>query len=161
MVEVLVALLVLGIGLLGLAGLQAIGARAGQSAQHRTLASIAANDLAERLRADADHASVGAAPDWALEWDDCGNLPGGTTILARWQSAFCDLGLPPPPDGDFARVDCSGNANGCGQGNCTILVRWDDSRGDAAAERAAAASNVTLRDSERNSFRLCTRLAGG
>ena len=161
--EVLVALLVLGIGLLGLAGLQAIGARAGQSAQFRTLASVAATDLAERLRADADHTLVGAAPDWALEWDDCGKLPRGTTILARWQSAFCDLGLPPPPDGDFARVDCSGDAsaNGCGQGNCTILVRWDDSRGDGTAERAAAAANVTLRDSKRNSFRLCTRLAGG
>jgi type IV pilus assembly protein PilV len=163
LVEILVALLVVGVGLLGLAGLQAIGARTGQSAQHRTLASIAANDLAERLRADADHALVGAAPAWSLAWDGCEVDPGTATILARWQSAFCGLGLPRPPDGDFARVDCSGSdvANTCGTGNCTILIRWDDSRGDSTAARAATAAGISLRDSERNSFRLCTRLAGG
>jgi type IV pilus assembly protein PilV len=160
-VEILVALLVVGVGLLGLAGLQAVGARTGQSAQHRTLASLAANDLAERLRADADHTLVGAAPAWSLPWDGCENDPGTATIEARWQSAFCTLGLPRPPDGDFARVDCSGSSAGntCGNGNCTVLVRWDDSRGDGGAARAAPAG-MSIRDSQRNSFRLCTRLAG-
>lgn len=163
--EILVALLVLGIGLLGLAGLQAIGARAGQSAQHRTIASLAANDLAERLRADLGHPLVGSAPQWVLTSDVCEQGPGAATILERWQSGFCSIGLPRPPDPNdvLAQVDCSNDdqLNTCGKGNCTILVRWDDSRGDGTAERAAAASGVTLRDSERNSFRLCTRLAGG
>jgi hypothetical protein len=106
---------------------------------------------------------VGAGPTWSLAWDGCEVDPGAATILARWRSALCDVGLPPPPDGDFARVDCSGGdvANTCGTGNCTILIRWDDSRGDSTAARAAAAAGVSLRDSQRNSFRLCTRLAGG
>lgn len=157
MVEILVAILVLAVGLLGLAGLQAMGARANQSAMYRTLAIVAANDLAERVRADPNNAQIGASPVWSINADGCNSDPGTGTLQARWKSAFCAFGLPPPPDGDFARIDCSGGgANTCGSGNCTILVRWDDRRGDAAAERAGSDGE---RDASRATFRLCTRLA--
>ena len=157
MVEILVAMLVLAVGLLGLAGLQAMGARAGQSAMHRTLAIVAANDLAERVRADPNHDEIGADPVWSLGSDGCDSEPGTSTLLARWKTAFCAFDLPKPPDGDFARVDCSSSdqTNTCGSGNCTILVRWDDSRGDGAAARAGSDGD---RDATRASFRLCTRL---
>jgi type IV pilus assembly protein PilV len=52
LLEVLVALLVLSIGLLGLAGMQMVGLRSNNSASFRGQAVAIANDLAERMRAN-------------------------------------------------------------------------------------------------------------
>lgn len=50
LIEILVAILVLSIGLLGMASLQLLGMQSTQSAASRTQASILAYDLAERMR---------------------------------------------------------------------------------------------------------------
>ena len=52
LLEVLVTVVVIGIGLLGLAGLQFAGLRAANSAQQHTLASLLAQDIEERIRAN-------------------------------------------------------------------------------------------------------------
>jgi type IV pilus assembly protein PilV len=52
MVEVLIALIVLAIGLLGLAGLQASALRNDQAAFMRTQATVLAYDIADRMRAN-------------------------------------------------------------------------------------------------------------
>ena len=52
LVEVLVAILVLSIGLLGMAGLQLAGLRNGHTAHMRSQATLLAEDLAERMRAN-------------------------------------------------------------------------------------------------------------
>ena len=52
LVEVLVAVIVLAIGLLGLAGLHATGFRDNHGAFVRTQATYAVNDLADRMRAN-------------------------------------------------------------------------------------------------------------
>jgi type IV pilus assembly protein PilV len=52
LIEVLIAMLVLGVGLLGLAGLQASSLRNTQSAYNRSLATEVAYDLADRMRAN-------------------------------------------------------------------------------------------------------------
>ena len=84
----------------------------------------------------------------------CGEDQGGTTdALGRWRQDFCALGLPPPGSGDFARVDCR-DANACGSGNCAILVRWNDGRGD----RRGAGDSQSAESRERE-FRFCTRIA--
>ena len=54
MVEVLAALFVLSVGLLGIAGLQAQGIRAGHSATLRSLAVIKSVEIIERMRANPD-----------------------------------------------------------------------------------------------------------
>ncbi len=51
LIEVLVAVVVLSIGLLGLAGLQTTGLRNNQSAYYASQAAIYANDIFERMRA--------------------------------------------------------------------------------------------------------------
>ena len=50
LVEVLVAVVVLSIGLLGLAGLQASGIRVGQSSIYRSQAAQLAYDMVDRMR---------------------------------------------------------------------------------------------------------------
>ena len=50
MIELMVAILVLAIGLLGLAGLQVTGLRSNHNAYLRTQATILAQDMADRMR---------------------------------------------------------------------------------------------------------------
>ncbi|TCK19144.1 type IV pilus assembly protein PilV [Thiogranum longum] len=59
MIEVLVTVIILSIGLLGLAGLQATSLRNNQSAFIRSQATILAYDIADRMRANAAGAANG------------------------------------------------------------------------------------------------------
>lgn len=52
LIEILITVIVLSIGLLGLAGLQISGLRANMSSETRSKASVLANDIAERMRAN-------------------------------------------------------------------------------------------------------------
>ena len=50
LIEILITVLVLSIGLLGLAGMQITGLRANMSSEARSKATLLANDIAERMR---------------------------------------------------------------------------------------------------------------
>jgi type IV pilus assembly protein PilV len=156
LVEVLVAVLVLSIGLLGLAALQIAGSRASDSTRFRTTATLAAYDVAERLRADpGSFFPLGQASSdtFAIAFDACPGDDGDAGgAIGRWRQDFCALALPPPSSGDFARVDCR-DTNDCGGGNCAIVVRWDDGRGD----RQTPQGGETV--ASIHQFRFCTRIA--
>lgn len=89
LVESLVALLVLSIGLLGIAALYMETLRAGRSALYRTEAVTMAADLADRMRANRDPANAytgGGQNDIAVadlaEWEDeVATLPGGDSSI--------------------------------------------------------------------------------
>lgn len=83
LLEVLIALLILSIGLLGHAKLQLVGVRANTNAYLRTQATSLAQDFAERLRANRDAANAGvyagldyAAVDCAQPAPVCYDRPG-------------------------------------------------------------------------------------
>ena len=144
LVEVLIAVIVLAVGLLGMAGLQISALRANESARFRTIATQASLDLIDRLRAD-PYAVLGSRGLRAtLAADACAD-----PSIAGWRKDFCAFGLPAPvKSSDVLAIDCSNSdgATGCGEGNCEITVRWDDSR----ADRSASAHDAV--------FRVCTRL---
>ena len=76
MVELLVALLVFSIGMLGLVGAQLGGKRAGYDALQRSVATALAGDLLERVRANPLH-----APDYtAVIGGDEGESPGAPAV---------------------------------------------------------------------------------
>ncbi len=60
LIEVLISMLVLAIGLLGLAALQMTTLRQNLSAYHRTQATQFAYNIADRMRANVDEAKLGA-----------------------------------------------------------------------------------------------------
>lgn len=62
LVEVLVALVVMAVGLLGIAGLYVEGLRAGRTAVYRSAAVNLASDMADRIRANPAGAYEGAGP---------------------------------------------------------------------------------------------------
>lgn len=122
LVEILVALLVLSIGLLGLAALQTSSLRFNTSAYYRTQATALAYDLADRMRANRQ----GALDDlYNTPLEDpppaCGaiNVVGSVAEqdIATWRDALaCRI---PQSTGSVVR-----NGN-----EFTVTVRWDDSQG--------------------------------
>ena len=59
LIEVLVAILVVSVGILALAGLMATSTRFGKTSEFRSVASLLAADMADRLRANASAADAG------------------------------------------------------------------------------------------------------
>lgn len=142
LIEVLVAVVLLSIGLLGLAGLQASGMRVGQSSIHRSLAAQLAQDMIERLRANVVNA-------------DAYNLSLGDATPACASAPACDLRdwrlrLQSLPAGTGA-VTVSGQ-------RATVLVQWDDSRG-ADVRRGSAADADAPAALRRTRFEITAQLA--
>jgi len=129
LVEVLVAVLVLTVGLLGLAALQATGLKATGSAQQTTLASLAAYDAAERLRADPLSVPKTAAEIKVLA-NQCRAPVAANAAIKLWYQGLCAYGLTQSATQPNAMTINCGNAQ-CGIGNCEVKVFWDDSRGGA------------------------------
>jgi type IV pilus assembly protein PilV len=101
MLEVLVAILVLSLGLLGLAGLQTVSLRNNTGAAQRTIATQLAYDMADRMRAN--YASV-LAGDY--NFANYGVSPGAD---GRNSAAPA---IPPAPAGGQT-ANCYVPANGC------------------------------------------------
>lgn len=127
MIEVLIAVLVLSIGLIGLASLQGVSLQFNNSAYLRSQATNLAYDMADRVRANRRAAlnleynlAVAAATPAP------GALPD--TDLNEWRTALQNS-LP----AGTGEVEVP-----AGTTNLTIVVCWDDSRG-AGADGAPAA----------------------
>lgn len=128
LIEVLVTVIVLAIGLLGLAGLQLGGLRYSYSAYQRSQATILANDIVDRMRANPTVAGAGSY-NIAI-----GTMPGEETCtgngvncsaasmadadLYEWKQSLA--AILPSGDGSIA-------SNG---GTFTITIQWDDTRGE-------------------------------
>ncbi len=120
LLEVLVAIIILSIGLLGLAGLQASGLQANHSAYLRTQAAMLSYDIIDAMRANHDAARDGFY-DRALG----DPMPANTTTIANQDvTLWLDNLEASIPLGDGAITVTSTNA----VINVTVTVQWDDSR---------------------------------
>lgn len=120
LIEVLVAIFVLAIGMLGMAALQMASLRANQSSYERSAAVMAAYTMIDRLRADLTAARAGS---YNLTLGEGCAAPGGSTFpetqLAAW---LAELQTSMGPSA------CGGVTCSAGAASCVISVRWDDSR---------------------------------
>lgn len=133
-IEVLVAVLVLALGLIGLAALQATGIKNIQTAYNRSQAVHLAQDMADRIRANKDNAAIYADVNQDGQADvaettlpkgvsvpDClkasGCTPAGLAKndVYQWQKAIED-GLAPNGCGSIAQGTevAKEISNGCG-----------------------------------------------
>lgn len=131
MIEVLIALLVLAVGLLGFALLQTMNLRFTQSAQQRTHATNLAYDLLDQMRANRSQAawfsgSSGAtfsAGDIDLSDAACQTRPLGTVSVSqsiiRWQCQVVRV------LGETASATVTFNNN-----NAQVTIAWGDNRWD-------------------------------
>jgi type IV pilus assembly protein PilV len=121
LLEVLIAVLVLSVGLLGIAGLQTANLRNTQSAHQRTVAVLLAASMAERIRANPTAALTGV---FVLA-KSCKALAAGGNIQsvehANWMAEIqTSLGNVETSCGEVSYD----NANR----TYTVNVYWDDSR---------------------------------
>jgi type IV pilus assembly protein PilV len=99
MVEVMVALVVLAVGLLGIAALLLKSLQSGRTATYRTQAVNLAADLADRIRsnrtAQADYGTLYADTPAAVAACDttggCSDADLAATDLFRWKETIADL----------------------------------------------------------------------
>ncbi len=131
-VEILVAVLILSVGLLGLAALQMRTLRNNESSLERSMAVAETHAVADAMRADRVNATNGLF-DIGLEDE----APTGTTfrevVLAAWRDNLVN-GLGEAATGS---VDCNGTL-------CEIVIRWNDSRGTEGLEDQTITTWVQL-----------------
>jgi type IV pilus assembly protein PilV len=134
LVEVLVALVVLSIGLLGIASLQLSSLRWNQGAAARSQATLLAYDIVDRMRANQKSATLG-------EYDQAYGAVSGTAGTVsfddktRWKTL---LGQTlPSGDGMVQRVPGA-------LSTFRITIQWDDTHGAVNAQQATDDPNVTF-----------------
>lgn len=123
LIEVLVALVVLSVGLLGLAGLQLNALKLNQTAMQRSEATLFAYSILDQMRADAASARTG---DYDMAFAD---WPPSSGPLLSWSDAM-DSGLGASATGQICRVaedDDDECTNSLSDEVFRISVRWNES----------------------------------
>lgn len=114
LLEVLIALVVLGLGVLGMVAMQATSLKSNQTALVRTQATELANEISDLMRANRNAALAGSY-DSAL----AAAAPTGTAIhaidLQNWKTRLAQL---PAGKGGIAHTNTT----------FTITIQWDESR---------------------------------
>ena len=143
LIEVLVAMVVLAVGLLGVSGLQVTGLRSNHSALMRSQATLFASDMADRIRAN----NVGfTAGDYnlptAAATAECGTTTGCTpnemadNDMSLWSA---DIGITLPSGEGIVCIDSTPDdgvssataaCDGIGS-NYAIKIWWQDNRGSS------------------------------
>lgn len=130
MIEVLVAIIILSVGLLGLAGLQTAGLTHNQSASFRSTASVMAYGILDSMRANRIEAGAGSY-NHSLE----DSAPAGDTISGQDVSNWLnELALRLPDGLGSIAVDADNRV--------TVLIQWDDSRGAAVPQQFAMTTRL-------------------
>ena len=122
LIEVLIAVLVLSIGFLGIAALQAKSLSTNNSSMARSQAVIASYSILDAMRADRTNALAGAY-NQTVAANNCPALGGGLTTdqLSVWCSEL-ENSLGGASANTTGTVLCSAT------GDCTVTIQFDDSR---------------------------------
>lgn len=116
LLESIIALLLIGIGLLGVASMQVTGVKATYNSDWRGRAGHLAQDLTDRMRANIDIARQGGYAD---------SPATSNTISVADRTTWSALVSNDLPNG-LATVNCDGS---CGFGQLyTITLTWDEDR---------------------------------
>lgn len=138
LVEVLVALVVMAVGLLGIAGLYVEGLRAGRTSVYRTIAVSVAADMADRIRSNPAGTYVGTGPPGPGVNNGCVNGAGDCTPDAMaeddWFRWFADM---------QGRLPAGANASIATQNlapltQFTITIAWPEAGQDVPASYTLA-----------------------
>lgn len=140
LIEVLVAVLILGIGLLGLAGLQTQSLRFNTDSYYRTQATLLANDIMDRMRANKENARTAnnyaikiSEPDPSVSKTKCETAACSASDLAKfdivqWRAQLASV----LPSGIGEVVPQA--ANSAGWRPYTITIEFDASRGETNSD---------------------------
>lgn len=149
LLEVLIAVLIFTLGLLGVAGLMVLSVRTNHSAYLRTQASFLAQSMAERMRSNGGHAN-----DYNGTYDS--GTAGGSPctvcapagLVARDTALWSQQLIDQLPDGT-ATITCNGTYGESGatvgsgtepfDGTCSMVIQWTEA--DLARSATPSASS--------------------
>ena len=140
LIEILVALLIVSVGLLGLARLQLVSIKNTQSGYLRSQVSFLGNDIMERIQQNSESA-IGGAYDIALNINptnadcigaasNCSAASMANFDLVTWKRYLTTL-LPPDGDGSISRATSGDDEI------FTITIRWFDEYQSEASTQTA------------------------
>ena len=137
LLEVLIAVLILGIGMLGMAALQSTTLKNSASSASRSQAVIQTYSLLDMLRLDRDQANAGHfnVSNWA-----CGTVTAtgsDTNDYTTFNSWLAGVRTTLDPSA-CAKVVCA--VDSLGYPTCTVDLRWNDTR----ASNGKVSSDETL-----------------
>ena len=128
LIEVMIALLVLAIGLLGIAAMQSLALRGGQGSLESTQAVMATNSILESIRANPTQA---ASYNMAKT---CSTPSAGTTLVGSDKNAWIAALKNTIGSGASDLTTC-GQIENCAT-TCRITVYWDDTRAGGGNSRS-------------------------
>ena len=150
LIEVLVTLLVLSIGLLGIAKLLLVSSRANDSAYLRTQATSLAYSILDSMRANRAAAVAGnynvAATNPGTQCGVSSPCSAQTTAmydLWNWQQALT-TGLGPSGTGTITTVNATDPVTGGTDVTATITVQWNDTVAQQSFGVSTGNVSVTL-----------------
>ncbi len=133
LIEVLVAVLVLSIGLLGLAALQATALRNNQSALERSQGVVNTYSMLDAMRANVDSARAG---EYVMA-ETCTVPTANGTLVEKDKKAWIQMIHANLGDTACGTVACNGSL-------CTVTVQWDDRRGKGGEEKQQFSTEVQI-----------------
>lgn len=127
LIEVMVSVMVLAVGMLGIAAMQSVALRGGQGSLESSQAVMQTNSIIEAMRANSGNVLSYNMPAMACA------APGGGTLeendIRDWiLSLKATIGAGVGDATTCGQIVCPGNT-------CTVTVRWDDSRAGGGATR--------------------------
>lgn len=130
LIEILIAVLVMAIGMLGIAAMQAMALRNSQSSLERSQAVIQSYAILDAMRANLAQARDG---DYNLA-RTCDAPAAGATLatndLANWITSLDEtLG-----SSACGQIVCAAAGGLAAAQNCTVTVEWNDTRGSEGVE---------------------------
>lgn len=139
LIEVMIAVLVLSVGFLGVAALQALSLSTNNSAMARSMATIDSYAILDAMRADRTNALTNGAYTTTVTADNCPAT--GSTLAAYQVNAWCgrlaaDLGSVSTTKGT---VTCN-----AATGACTVTIAFDDSRASNTGVATASQQTQTV-----------------
>ncbi len=131
MLEVLIAVLVVSIGFLGMAALQARALSTNNSAMARSMATVASYSILDAMRADLANAE-GTQYNGTVTANNCA-ASGGTNLshvqLVAWCQQLGDrLGALATTTGNVSCTKVTNADQTTKTADCTITIQFDDSR---------------------------------
>jgi len=150
-IEVLVSLLVISVGLLGMAGLQTVGIQQSHKSYLKTQASLLAFDMADRMRANLVGVAAGAynavnSVDSLVETipacigseTPCSAADTASYDAYQWSNLASNLSIPSTLPGGQGIITRNGT------GIFTITVFWDEARTGATGTNCSNDPAVDL-----------------
>lgn len=133
LIEVMVSVLVLAVGLLGVAAMQSLALRGGQGSLESSQAVMATSSIIESMRANSAN-----APSYVYDGTgSCATVPGaGSSLRDRDLNSWVTDLKNTLGSGALIDTTTCGKIDNLGAGTYQVTVQWDDRRAGGTSTRS-------------------------